>query len=70
MGGVEDRIAPELRVISTRLDALDKNVDENEHRSERRPDEIMGAFRQVLNLNSIYQRLNQPERAYGTAGEI
>jgi hypothetical protein len=68
MGAIEDTrrvlqdfLAPELRAISARLDALDKNVGDNERRAELRHSETMSAIRQVLDFNSIQQRLTKLE---------
>jgi cell division septum initiation protein DivIVA len=80
MGAIEDTrkvlqdfLAPELRALSVRLDALEKRleslddkVDANERRAERRHDEVMGAIRQVLDLNSIQQRLARLEAKAGS----
>jgi len=65
MGAIEDTRkvlqdfpAPELRSITSRLDALESKVDDNERRAERR---------QVLDLNSIQQplaRLESKETAH------
>jgi hypothetical protein len=68
MGAIEDTrkvlqdfLAPELRAISVRLDAFEKNVGDNERRAERRHDETMSVIRQVLDLNAIQQRLTKLE---------
>jgi hypothetical protein len=58
---LQDFIAPELRAISVRLDALEKTVVDNERRAEKRHDDVMGAIRQVIDLNSIQQRLARLE---------
>ena len=58
---LQDFIAPELRAITTRLDALEKKVDENERRAEKRHDEVMSAIRQVIDWSSIQQRLARLE---------
>lgn len=58
---LQDFLAPELRAISIRLDALEKKVDENERRAEKRHDDVMGAIRQVIDFNSIQQRLARLE---------
>jgi hypothetical protein len=58
---LQDFIAPELRAISVRLDALEKTVGDNERRAEKRHDDVMGSIRQVLDLNSIQQRLAKLE---------
>jgi tetrahydromethanopterin S-methyltransferase subunit G len=79
MGAIEDSrkllrdfLAPELRAIATRLDALEKGIDgfdrrldDIDHRAERRHDEVLGAIRQVLDLNSIQQRLARLEAKEG-----
>lgn len=69
---LQDFLAPELRALSVRLDALEKRldslddkVDAGERRAEKRHDEVMGAIRQVLDLNSIQQR---PARLEAKAG--
>jgi hypothetical protein len=41
---IQDFIAPELRTISARLDALERRFDEGERRAERRHDEVMSAI--------------------------
>ena len=68
MGAIEDTrkvlqdfLAPELRSITSRRDALESKVDDNERRAERRHDEVMSAIRQGLDLNSIQQGLARPE---------
>ena len=65
MGAIEDTrrvpqdfLAPELRAFAARLDSLEKVVSDDERRAERRHDEVMGAVRQVLDLNSVQQRLS------------
>jgi SMC interacting uncharacterized protein involved in chromosome segregation len=73
MGAIEDTrkvlqdfLAPELRAISTRLDALEKRFDDSDRRAERRHDEVMVAIRQVMDLNSIQQRLTRLEAKAGS----
>ena len=68
MGAIEDTrkvlqdfLAPEIRSITARLDALEKKVDDNERRAERRHDEVMVAIRQIIDWNSIQQRLAKLE---------
>ena len=69
---LQDFLAPELRAIAVRLDAPEKRFDlhesrvdrqfgEVERRAERRHDEVMAAIRQVIDLNSIQQRLAKLE---------
>ena len=72
---LQDFMAPELRAISARLDALekridgvdkrfdttDRKIDEVDRRAEKRHDEVMGAMRQLVDYNSIQQRLARLE---------
>ena len=53
---LQDFLAPELRSITARLDALEKKTDDNERHADRRHDEVMGAIRQVIDWNSVQQR--------------
>ncbi len=79
MGAIEDTrkvlqdfLAPELREISARLaalekryDSLDQKIDSVERRAEKRHDEVMSAIRQVIDFNSIQQRLARLESREG-----
>ena len=58
---LQNSLAPELRAISVRLGALEKQVIVHERRAEKRHDDVMSAIRQVLDLNSIQQRLARLE---------
>jgi hypothetical protein len=57
---LQDFIAPELRAISTRLEALEKKFDENERRAEIRHDDV-ASIRQVIDWSSVQQRLARLE---------
>jgi len=68
MGAIEDTrkvlqdfLTPEIRSITSRLDALEKKVDDNERRAEKRHAEVMSAIRQVIDWSSIQQRLAKLE---------
>ena len=74
---LQDFIAPELRSISVRLDALEKRFDgfehtvekqfdDVEHRAEKRHDEVMAGIRQVIDFNSIAQRVARLESKEST----
>jgi len=70
---MQDFLAPELRAISARLDALekryeglDRKIDEVDRRAKKRHDEVMSALRQVIDLNSIQQRLARLESKEAT----
>ena len=41
---MQDFLAPELRAISTRLDALEKRFEDSDRRAERRHDEVLSAI--------------------------
>ena len=38
---VQDLVAPELRALATRVDALEKKLDENERRAEQRHQKML-----------------------------
>ncbi len=68
MGAIEDTrkvlqdfLAPELRSITARLDALEKKMDDSDRRSERRHDEVMVAIRQGIDWNSVQLHLAKLE---------
>ena len=63
---LQDFIAPELRAISARLDALEKKYDENERRAEKRHDDVMASIRQVIDWSSVQQRLARLESKEST----
>lgn len=63
---LQDFIAPELRAISARLDALERRFDDAERRAEKRHDEVMSSIRQVIDWSSIQQRLARLESKEST----
>ena len=63
---LQDFIAPELRAISARLDALEKKIDEGERRAEKRHDDVMASIRQVIDWSSVQQRLARLESKEAT----
>lgn len=76
---MQDFLAPELRALTVRMDALEEKltvrvdtleskltvrmdaledkVDSNERRAEKRHEEVMANFRQVLDYAMVQQRL-------------
>ena len=58
---LQDFIAPELRELSTRVEALEKRIDRFEDRVDRRFDEVMTILRQLLDLKAISQRVARLE---------
>ena len=63
---LQDFIAPELRAVSARLDALEKKLDESERRAEKRHDDVMASIRQVIDWSSVQQRLARLESKEAT----
>jgi tetrahydromethanopterin S-methyltransferase subunit G len=51
---MQDFLAPELREITARLDALEKKVD-------KQHEEVMAAVRQVADYTMVVQRLSKLE---------
>jgi tetrahydromethanopterin S-methyltransferase subunit G len=51
---MQDFLAPELREITARLDALEKKTD-------RQHEETMAAIRQVVDYTTVIQRLTRLE---------
>ena len=65
---VQDFLAPELRSIAVRLDALekridgvDKKVDEVDRRAEKRHDEVMSAIGRLADYNALRDRVARLE---------
>jgi SMC interacting uncharacterized protein involved in chromosome segregation len=58
---LQDFLAPEIRSIKVRLDTLEKKVDENEHRAEKRHEEVMAAIRQLTDYTALLQRVARLE---------
>jgi hypothetical protein len=58
---MQDFLAPELRAISTRLDALEKRFEDSDRRSERRHDEVLSAIARMSDISSIRERLARLE---------
>ena len=50
---MQDFLAPELRAISTRLDALEKRYEDSDRRAERRHDEVLSAIARVSEVTSL-----------------
>jgi hypothetical protein len=58
---MQDFLAPELRAISTRLDALEKRFEDSDRRAERRHDEVLSAIARMSDISSIRERLARLE---------
>jgi hypothetical protein len=68
MGAIEDTrkalqdfLAPELRAIAARLDALEKRFDDSDRRAERRHDEVLAAIARVSDITSLRERVTRLE---------
>jgi SMC interacting uncharacterized protein involved in chromosome segregation len=62
---VQDFLAPELRAISARLDALEKTVSANERHAEQRHDAVLQAIQQLSNYQVVIERLARFEAQTG-----
>jgi tetrahydromethanopterin S-methyltransferase subunit G len=67
---MQDIIAPELREMRARLDALDERLGRMEsqfnqvqHETKRQHDETMFAVRSLIDYNNLNQRLSQLEKS-------
>ncbi len=58
---MQDFLAPELRAISTRLDALEKRFEDSDRRAERRHDEVLSAIARVSEVTSLRERVTRLE---------
>jgi len=58
---MQDFLAPELRAISVRLDALEKRFEDSDRRSERRHDEVLTAIARVSDVTSLRERITRLE---------
>ena len=62
---VQDFLAPELRAIAARLDALEKTVAANQRSSEQRHDAVLQAIQQLSNYQVVIERLARLEAQTG-----
>jgi tetrahydromethanopterin S-methyltransferase subunit G len=58
---LQDFLTPELRAVTARLDAVERLVEANERRAEKRHEEVMQAIRQVSDYTAVINRLSQLE---------
>ena len=58
---IQDFLAPELRELKARVEALEDKVDANERRAERRHDEVLSAIRQIADYQALAQRVARLE---------
>jgi hypothetical protein len=64
---MQDFLAPELRAISTRLDALEKRFEDSDRRAERRHDEVLSAIARVSEVTSLRERVTRLESRESSA---
>jgi len=62
---IQDFLAPELRAISARLDAVEKTVAANERHAERRHEAVLLAIQQLSNYQVVIERLARLEAQTG-----
>jgi tetrahydromethanopterin S-methyltransferase subunit G len=58
---MQDFLAPELREVTARLDALEKQMGALDRKTDRQHDEVMAAIRQLTDYTSVVQRLSKLE---------
>jgi hypothetical protein len=58
---MQDFLAPELRGITARLDAVEKQIDALDRKTDRQHEEVMAAVRQVVDYTMVVQRLSKLE---------
>ena len=60
---MQDFLAPELRAISVRLDALERRFEDSDRRAEKRHDEVLSRIDRVSEISDIRERLARLEAA-------
>jgi hypothetical protein len=58
---MQDFLAPELRAISVRLDALERRFEDSDRRAERRHDEVLAAIAKISDITELRERLARLE---------
>ena len=58
---LQDFLAPELREIRARLEALEKQVEGVDRRAEKRHDEVMSAIGRIVDYTEVRERLARLE---------
>jgi tetrahydromethanopterin S-methyltransferase subunit G len=58
---MQDFLAPELRGITARLDAVEKQIESLDRKTDRQHEEVMAAVRQVVDYTMVVQRLSKLE---------
>jgi len=58
---IQDFLAPELRGITARLDAVEKQIEALDRKTDKQHEEVMAAVRQVADYTMVVQRLSKLE---------
>ena len=56
-----EQVDKRFEQVDKRLDRIEVKIEDFERRADRRHDEVMGAIRQMIDLNSIQQRFTRLE---------
>lgn len=58
---LQDTIAPEIRELKARLDALESRMDRNEAAAERRHAEVLSTIRDAMEITHLRERVARLE---------
>ncbi len=58
---VQDTIAPEIRELKARMDALESRIDRNEAAAERRHSEVLNTIRDAMEITHLRERIARLE---------
>ena len=61
----QDTIAPEIRELKARLDALESRMDRNEAAAERRHAEVLNTIRDAMEITHLRERIARLEAERG-----
>jgi len=58
---LQDTIAPEIRELKARVDALEASMERNEASAERRHSEVLNAIRDTMEITHLRERIARLE---------
>jgi uncharacterized small protein (DUF1192 family) len=58
---LQDTIAPEIRELKARMDALESRIDRNEAAAERRHAEVLNTIRDAMEITHLRERIARLE---------
>ena len=58
---LQDTLAPEIRELRARLDALESPIDRNEAAAERRHAEVLNTIRDAMEITHLRERIARLE---------